>query len=287
MDVSTTSTPNGANLPASAEERELVREVLSEEYRVLASALSAAWSASLVRTSIFLGVLSASVVALGLVVRSESFTQFALVILPLALFLGLATFERVVEIQREATIYITGMNRIRFFFQTVAPASRPFFILPSHDDDVGLYRSQGTGMHRRAPRFGVGLALVQTHRRRRLRGARRGDRGPRQRGRRPSGGVERCRCDLRDYRRGTRRLLAPLVRRASQGYSTNQPDAAGRDRSSVLSRLHGTREHPSRHDRVHKRAGTAYRIPGETSHASQPRSRGTTKRRMRHMRQDP
>ena len=162
MDVSTTSTPNGANLPASAEERELVREVLSEEYRVLASALSAAWSASLVRTSIFLGVLSASVVALGLVVRSESFTQFALVILPLALFLGLATFERVVEIQREATIYITGMNRIRFFFQTVAPASRPFFILPSHDDDVGLYRSQGTGMHRRAPRFGVGLALVQT-----------------------------------------------------------------------------------------------------------------------------
>src|SRR5919106_5409852 len=162
MDEPTTPTPNDANLPISAEEREFVRQVLSEEYRLLASALSAAWSASLVRTSIFLGVLSAAVVALGLVAQTESFTQFALVILPLALFLGLATFERVVEIQREATIYITGMNRIRFFFQTAVPASRPYFILPAHDDDLGLYRSQGTGMHRRAPRFGVALALVQT-----------------------------------------------------------------------------------------------------------------------------
>jgi hypothetical protein len=162
MDEPTTPTPNDANLPISPEERELVREVLSEEYRLLASALSAAWSASLVRTSILLGVLSAAVVALGLVAQTESFTQFALVILPLALFLGLATFERVVEIQREATIYITGMNRIRFFFQTAVPASRPYFILPAHDDDLGLYRSQGTGMHRRAPRFGVALALVQT-----------------------------------------------------------------------------------------------------------------------------
>jgi hypothetical protein len=32
--------------------------------------------------------------------------------------------------------------------------------------------------------------------------------------------------------------------------------------------------------------GTAYRIPGETSHASQARSAGASKRRMRHMRQD-
>jgi hypothetical protein len=33
--------------------------------------------------------------------------------------------------------------------------------------------------------------------------------------------------------------------------------------------------------------GTAYRIPGEMSHVSQPRSRSTSKRHMRRMRQDP
>lgn len=161
MDEPMTSTPNDAALP-SADEREAARQVLSEEYRLLASALSAAWSASLVRTSIFLGVLSAAGVALGLAAQSGSFTEFALVILPLTLFLGLATFARVVEIQREATVYITGMNRIRFFFQETAPASRPYFILPAHDDDPALYRSQGTGMHRRPPRYRLVVALVQT-----------------------------------------------------------------------------------------------------------------------------
>jgi len=35
------------------------------------------------------------------------------------------------------------------------------------------------------------------------------------------------------------------------------------------------------------RLGTAYRIPSETSHASHPRSPSTSRRRMRHMRQDP
>ena len=33
--------------------------------------------------------------------------------------------------------------------------------------------------------------------------------------------------------------------------------------------------------------GTAYRIPGETSHASQPRTPSTSRRRMRHMRHGP
>src|SRR5919106_3706921 len=161
MDETTTPTPTDDILSLSPEERERVRQVLSEEYRLLTSALSVVWSASLVRTSIFLGVLSAAVVALGLVAQSESFKQFALVILPLALFLGLATFERVVELQREAIIYVIGMNRIRFFFQTAVPASRPYFILPSHDDDVSLYRSQGTGMHGHPPRYGIAIALTQ------------------------------------------------------------------------------------------------------------------------------
>ena len=82
-------------------------------------------------------MLSAAGVALGLVAERVVHAIRA-VILPLALFLGLATFARVVEIQREATIYITGMN------------------------DPALYRSQGTGMRRRPPRYGLALALVQT-----------------------------------------------------------------------------------------------------------------------------
>ena len=41
-------------------------------------------------------------------------------------------------------------------------------------------------------------------------------------------------------------------------------------------------------DRADERwIGTAYRIPGESSHASQPSSETPTKRRMRRMKQDP
>jgi len=78
------------------EERQAVSDVLGNEYTILMSALNAAWSASLVRTSIFLVALSAAGVALGFVAQggldSASFTNLALVVLPLVLFLGIATF---------------------------------------------------------------------------------------------------------------------------------------------------------------------------------------------------
>src|SRR3712207_4891464 len=117
-------------------------KVLDAEYRVLMSALTAAWSASLTRTSIFLGVLSAAGVAAGFAAQSGVDTgtsvALALVVLPLLFFLGSATFDRLVQIQREAVIYLAGMGRIRHFFQQVAPETRPYFVLPPHDDVLAL-----------------------------------------------------------------------------------------------------------------------------------------------------
>jgi hypothetical protein len=151
----------------SPEDRQQVLTVLSTEYGVLAGLLSTVWSASLVRTSLFLGVVSALGVALGFAAQASgglgpTFTGFALVALPLALFLGLATFARTVEIQREAMVYITGMNRIRWFMTQQAPAALPYLVLSIHDDEAGVYRSQGAGMRLRPPRSRLVLGLVQT-----------------------------------------------------------------------------------------------------------------------------
>ncbi|HEY9378330.1 MAG TPA: hypothetical protein VIQ02_14710 [Jiangellaceae bacterium] len=147
-------------------EREAMSEVLGVEYALLVSALSAAWSASLVRTSIFLISLSAAGVALGFVAQggldSAPFRTLALVILPLVLFLGIATFVRLVQVQRESVVYNMGLNRIRHFFQETAPASRRYFVLPAYDDDTALYRSVGTGMRRRPPRSRLLYLAVQT-----------------------------------------------------------------------------------------------------------------------------
>ena len=155
--------PVGSAQPMTSEDRRLVGQVLTSEYGLLMGALGAVWSASLVRTSIFLGVLSAAGVALGFAAQSDlgTLTTFAIVIVPLALLLGLGTFVRTVELQRESIVYITGLNRIRHFFQESVPASKPYFVLPGHDDEAALFRSQGTGMPLRRPRTWLVIALVQ------------------------------------------------------------------------------------------------------------------------------
>jgi hypothetical protein len=78
------------------------------------------------------------------------------------LFLGIATFIRLVQVQRESLIYNTGLNRIRRFFQDSVPASRPYFVLPAHDDALATFRSIGTGMRRRPPRYRLPYFVVQT-----------------------------------------------------------------------------------------------------------------------------
>jgi hypothetical protein len=148
------------------DERERIREVLGSEYTLLTNALTAAWSTSLVRTSIFLISLSAAGVALGFVAQDGldrgPFRTVALVVLPLVLFLGVATFMRLVQVQRESVVYITGLNRIRYFFQESAPGSRPYFVLPSYDDEIAWYRGLGTGMRRGYPRYRMLYLVVQT-----------------------------------------------------------------------------------------------------------------------------
>lgn len=160
------STPAPTDDQRATEERAALSAVLTAEYGVLAGAVGAAWSASLTRTSLFLFSLSASGVALGFAaqsgVASATFRVFGLALLPVLLFLGTATFVRLVELQRESVIYITGMNRIRRFFVETAPASRPYLVLPVHDDAHALYRSMGTGMRRRPPRYAFPNLVAQT-----------------------------------------------------------------------------------------------------------------------------
>jgi fatty acid desaturase len=150
----------------ASEDTRLAREVLATEYNVLMAALNAAWSASLTRTSLFLGVLSAAGVGFGFAsqggMESSTFLTLALLVLVLVLFLGVATFIRLVEVQRESMVYITGMNRIRHFFYEAAPSTGPYFVLPIYDDEPALYRSIGTGMRWKPPRFRLVRLTVQT-----------------------------------------------------------------------------------------------------------------------------
>lgn len=158
--------PHAPDASAARDDDAHRRAVLSGEYNVLMTAVTAAWSASLTRTSLFLGVVSAAGVAFGFASQggtdSATFIAIAVIVLALTVFLGVATFIRVVEVQRELTVYLIGMNRIRRFFTETTPGVEPYLVLPTSDDETALYRSIGTGMYRTPPRYRLLHLTVQT-----------------------------------------------------------------------------------------------------------------------------
>ncbi|HEV8190610.1 MAG TPA: hypothetical protein VGP82_03880 [Ktedonobacterales bacterium] len=115
------------------------------------------------RASLFLGTVSTSLVALAFVgglSRSgaglgQAFYIFGLVLFPSLAFLGLVTFERVLQSGIEDLIYARGINRIRHLYQEHAPEMRPYFILSAHDDEAAV-------MGNLAMRLGVWQIFLST-----------------------------------------------------------------------------------------------------------------------------
>jgi type IV secretory pathway TrbD component len=120
-------------------------QILSTEHWSLLATRSATWHEIFSRTTIFLTVLSATVVALSLVVQAAgfgtSFRMFALVVLPIVLLVGVATYIRLVEADIEDAWLVIGMNRLRHGYLQLAPDLEPYFITSHHDDEVGVLQT--------------------------------------------------------------------------------------------------------------------------------------------------
>jgi len=120
-------------------------QILSTEHWSLLATRSMSWSESFNRTGLFLSVLSASVVALGLVGGATgfdaSFAVFALALLPVTLFVGVATFVRLDEVNLEDVLWVAGMNRIRHAYLRAKPGLEPYFSSGWTDDAIGIART--------------------------------------------------------------------------------------------------------------------------------------------------
>ena len=129
-------------------------QILATEHWSLLATRQLAWTEAFSRATLFLTVLSASVVALALVAQTGSdrdFTLFSLVLLPVVLILGLATFFRLGAINQEDLRLVVGMNRLRRGYLDIAPDLEPYFVTGTHDDAAGLARTMGLdGTFRRA-----------------------------------------------------------------------------------------------------------------------------------------
>src|SRR5438128_6824825 len=122
-------------------------QILSTEHWILLASRSLAWNESFSRAGMYLTTLSGAIVALGLVGGAtgfgQSFTLFALVILPVVLFIGVATWIRLGSSNYHEAMCVIGMNRIRAAYLELAPDLERFFVMSAHDDFRGIGVTMG------------------------------------------------------------------------------------------------------------------------------------------------
>ena len=122
-------------------------QILSTEHWSLLASRSLAWNESFSRAGMFLSTLTGAIVALGLVGGAsgfgEAFTLFALVILPVVLFIGVATWLRLGASNYHEAMCVIGMNRIRAAYLELAPDLERYFVMSAHDDFRGIGVTMG------------------------------------------------------------------------------------------------------------------------------------------------
>jgi hypothetical protein len=122
-------------------------QILTTEHWSLLATRGLSWNEAFSRAAMFLSALSGAVVALALVAQAtafgEGFVTFALLVLPVVLFVGVATFVRLVEINHEDVRWVIGMNLLRNAYLEAAPELRPYFITGWHDDEAGIMATFG------------------------------------------------------------------------------------------------------------------------------------------------
>ena len=115
---------------AGAEPRPAAVSILTTEHFTLQGARASTVSESTGRASMFIGAVSASLVALGLVASATrigtAFFTFALVLLPTLSFVGLMTFERVLQSGIEDQGYARRIARLRAYYFDQAPELTPY-----------------------------------------------------------------------------------------------------------------------------------------------------------------
>lgn len=113
-------------------------QILSTEHWSLLTARSLVYNETFARGGMFLALLSASLLVLGLIATatgfSEAFLVVAALILGLDLFVGLATLGRISAASNEDLQYLQGMNRLRHAYHEIVPGLEPYFITSKYDD---------------------------------------------------------------------------------------------------------------------------------------------------------
>jgi hypothetical protein len=139
--------------------------ILATEHWSLLAARSLIWTEAQSRATVFLTVLSASIIALALLADATGFgaqtTTLALVLLPIVFLLGIAAYARLVQINTEELQLVLAMNRLRHAYLQIEPGLERYLTSGHYDDEQGVLATYL--LDRPAQQsIGAGFALVNT-----------------------------------------------------------------------------------------------------------------------------
>jgi hypothetical protein len=122
-------------------------QFLATEHWSLLATRSMSWNESFARSSMFLTSLSTATVALALVGSATQFgpefVTFALLVLSITLFLGVATFVRLGQVNNEDLYWVAGMNRLRGQYARLEPGIEDEFVAGTTLDAAGFAQTYG------------------------------------------------------------------------------------------------------------------------------------------------
>src|SRR5256886_17672334 len=112
--------------------------IMTTEHYTLQTGRSITTAETNGRSSLFVGAVSSGLIALTFVGQishlGTAFFVFSLVVIPTLVFMGLITFERVLQSGSADITCASGVNRIRHLYLEYAPQWSPDFVLCAHDD---------------------------------------------------------------------------------------------------------------------------------------------------------
>ena len=136
--------PAGAARPTTESDAALGRraQILATEHWGLLAARSTAQSEVLTRITIFLTLVSAGLVTIGLLGQASRFlgwfTPAMLAILGFLCLIGFMTVLRVMNVAEEDMMYVVAMNRLRGAYVDLDPEIEQYFLASPYDDEAGM-----------------------------------------------------------------------------------------------------------------------------------------------------
>lgn len=138
-------------------------DILTTEHWGLLSTRNLGYQEMFGRTTIFVALVSASIVALALLAEATGFGRqtrwLVLLLMSVAVFVGVATFARCLAINRDDARCVEAMNRLRKAYLQVAPAVGPFLIA---QDVAGDRTALGHGTRQRGANLASSLTTTSS-----------------------------------------------------------------------------------------------------------------------------